>query len=73
MDQFLELSDGNRIPRLGLGVWRVPSDAASTAVQEALAVGYRHIDTASVYANEEGVGAGLRNSGVSRSDVFLTT
>ena len=69
-----ELADGNRIPLLGLGVWQVPdgSDCVN-AVRWALELGYRHIDTAQAYGNEASVGQALRESGVSREDVFLTT
>lgn len=65
--------DGRSIPQIGLGVWQTPNDVAVTAVETALKAGYRHIDTAAVYQNEEGVGEGIRGSGVSRSDIFLTT
>jgi 2,5-diketo-D-gluconate reductase A len=70
----LVLADGNQIPMLGLGVWQVPNGAACVnAVRSALDLGYRHIDTAQVYGNEESVGRALRDSGVPRSEVFLTT
>jgi diketogulonate reductase-like aldo/keto reductase len=68
------LADGNQIPMLGLGVWQVPNGAASVnAVRWALDLGYRHIDTAQAYGNEESVGRALRDSGVPREDVFITT
>jgi diketogulonate reductase-like aldo/keto reductase len=68
------LADGNQIPLLGLGVWQVPNGAACVnAVRWALELGYRHIDTAQAYGNEESVGQGLRDSGVPRGEVFLTT
>jgi diketogulonate reductase-like aldo/keto reductase len=68
------LADGNQIPLLGLGVWQVPNGAACVnAVRWALELGYRHIDTAQAYGNEESVGRGLRDSGVPRGEVFLTT
>lgn len=70
---MIELSDGNLIPQLGLGVWQAGQEQARTAVSQALKIGYRHIDTASIYENEEGVGAGLRDSGVDRERVFVTT
>ena len=70
----LALSDGNRIPLLGLGVWQVPDGPTTVnAVRWALELGYRHIDTAQVYGNEEGVGRGLRESGIPRDQVFITT
>ncbi|HXO25118.1 MAG TPA: aldo/keto reductase [Streptosporangiaceae bacterium] len=68
------LADGNQIPVLGLGVWQVPAGAACVnAVRWALDLGYRHIDTAQVYGNEESVGQALRESGVPRDEVFITT
>jgi diketogulonate reductase-like aldo/keto reductase len=68
------LADGNEIPLLGLGVWQVPnSEHCSNAVRWALELGYRHIDTAQAYGNEESVGRGLRESGVPREEIFLTT
>jgi diketogulonate reductase-like aldo/keto reductase len=68
------LSDGNEIPLLGLGVWQVPDGPECVnAVRWALELGYRHIDTAQAYGNEESVGRALRESGVPREDLFLTT
>jgi diketogulonate reductase-like aldo/keto reductase len=68
------LADGNEIPLVGLGVWQVPNGRQCVdAVRWALELGYRHIDTAQAYGNEEGVGEGLRESGVPRDDVFITT
>src|SRR4030081_3013808 len=68
------LADGNQIPLLGLGVWQVPNGAETVnAVRWALDLGYRHIDTAQAYGNEESVGRSLRDSGVPRDQVFITT
>jgi 2,5-diketo-D-gluconate reductase A len=68
------LADGNTIPLLGLGVWQVPNGPECVdAVRWALELGYRHIDTAQAYGNEESVGKGLRESGVPRGEVFVTT
>jgi diketogulonate reductase-like aldo/keto reductase len=68
------LADGNEIPLLGLGVWQVPRGAAcENAVRWALELGYRHIDTAQAYGNEESVGRALRASGVPGEQVFVTT
>jgi 2,5-diketo-D-gluconate reductase B len=64
---------GTRVPRLGFGTWQITGPAAEEAVRDALEIGYRQIDTARMYGNEAEVGAGLRASGVDRSDVFLTT
>ncbi|KQR43978.1 oxidoreductase [Frigoribacterium sp. Leaf164] len=69
----LALNDGTTIPQLGLGVYKVPDDEAETVVATALEAGYRHLDTASFYGNEGGVGRAMRASGVPRDDVFLTT
>lgn len=69
----LRLNDGHAIPQLGLGTAGFDDAQAAAVVAEALAVGYRHVDTAYKYFNERGVGAGLRASGVPRSDVFVTT
>jgi diketogulonate reductase-like aldo/keto reductase len=66
--------DGNGVPVLGLGVWQVPNGPECVnAVRWALELGYRHIDTAQAYGNEESVGQALRESGVARDEVFLTT
>jgi diketogulonate reductase-like aldo/keto reductase len=68
------LSDGHPIPLLGLGVWQVePGAETENAVRGALELGYRHIDTAQAYGNEESVGRALRDSGVPRQEVFVTT
>ena len=69
----IALNDGSTIPQLGFGVWRVPQDQAAAVVGEALSVGYRHIDTAQGYANEQGVGEAVRASGLRREQVFVTT
>lgn len=70
---YLSLHDGARIPQVGLGVWQTPDNEAAPAVKAALDAGYRHVDTAAVYENEQGVGEGIRQSGLPRSDIFLTT
>src|SRR5258708_38475746 len=68
------LADGNQIPLLGLGFWQVPNGSTTAnAVRLALELGYRHIDTAQVYGNEESVGRALRESGIPRDQVFITT
>ena len=66
-------ANGANIPAIGLGTWTLDDEAATRLVSEAIKVGYRHIDTAAMYQNEAGVGAGLRSSGVPRSEIFLTT
>jgi len=72
--RFRLLADGNQMPMLGLGVWQVPNGPECVnAVRWALELGYRHIDTAQAYGNEESVGQALRDSGVPREEVFITT
>ena len=67
------LHDGARMPLIGFGTWKLTGDTARQAVVAALAAGYRHVDTATIYRNEKEVGAGLADSGVPREDVFVTT
>lgn len=69
----LTLNDGHPIPQLGLGVWQVPDADAVQAVTEALTVGYRSVDTAAIYGNEAGVGQAIRDSGVPRGEIYVTT
>lgn len=69
----LTLNDGVEIPQLGFGTWQIPAEDAQSVVEHAIATGYRHIDTAAAYKNEEGVGAALKASGVSRDELFVTT
>ncbi|MFL2001969.1 aldo/keto reductase [Microbacterium sp. A1-JK] len=70
---LVSLNDGHQIPQLGYGVFKVPAEDAERAVTEALEVGYRHIDTAAIYGNEEGVGAAIAKSGIARDELFVTT
>lgn len=65
--------DVPRMPLLGLGTWQIPEDEAAGAVRTALEYGYRHVDTATRYRNESGVGRGLADAGVARDDIFVTT
>jgi diketogulonate reductase-like aldo/keto reductase len=70
----LTLSDGSRMPRLGLGLWKLVDDGAcEAAVESALDAGYRHFDTAQIYENEANVGSALRASGIARDELYLTT
>ncbi len=69
----LTLHDGVEIPQLGFGVFQIPPEETQEKVEEALAVGYRHVDTAAAYRNEAGVGAAIAASDVRREDVFVTT
>lgn len=71
--QYKTLSNGVKIPQLGYGVYQVSKDECERCVRDALAVGYRHIDTAQSYFNEEEVGNAIVKSGVPREEVFLTT
>ncbi len=67
------LHDGVEIPQLGFGVFQVPPEDTQAVVEEALAAGYRHIDTAAAYRNEKGVGAAIEASGIPREELFVTT
>src|SRR6476619_4812259 len=70
----ITLADGAQLPLLGLGVWQVPNGRECVdAVRGALELGYRHVDTAQAYGNEESVGQGLRERGVPRDQVVITT
>ena len=71
--QILIEANGVRIPALGFGTWQLRDEACVEAVQTAIACGYRHIDTARMYANEKAVGEGLRGAGLKRDEVFVTT
>lgn len=69
----IRLNDGAIIPQVGFGVFLIPSEDTAQAVRTALETGYRHIDTAQMYGNEKGVGRGIKDSGLPRGDVFVTT
>ena len=69
----ITLNNGVEMPQLGFGVWQVPDDEAEQAVTTALEAGYRSIDTAAVYGNEEGTGRAIAASGIAREDLFVTT
>jgi 2,5-diketo-D-gluconate reductase A len=69
----LTLHDGVEMPQLGFGVFQIPPEETQEKVEEALGVGYRHVDTAAAYRNEAGVGAAIAATGVRREDVFVTT
>lgn len=70
---FLEMLDGRTIPQFGLGVFQTPPEQTAQAVRTAFDAGYRHIDTAAIYKNEEGVGQAIAQSGLPREDLFITT
>ena len=67
------LAGGVQLPQMGLGTWPLNDDEAAVAVKSALQIGYRHLDTAENYRNEVGVGQGIRDSGVAREEIFVTT
>jgi 2,5-diketo-D-gluconate reductase B len=73
MDMPILDANGMRMPRIGLGTWPMKGAECQAAVESALALGYRHIDTAEMYGNEDAVGAGIAASGLPRGEVFLTT
>lgn len=73
LNETYTLSNGVPIPKLGLGTWFIDDGKAAQAVTEAVAIGYRNIDTAQAYRNERGVGEGLRTSGVPRDELFVST
>jgi len=69
----IKLNDGARIPQLGFGVFQIDPEKTAAAVKAALEIGYRHIDTAEMYGNENGVGQSIRDAGLDRADVFITS
>ena len=69
----IELNDGTQIPQLGFGVFQIEPARTAEAVKAALKIGYRHIDTAEMYGNEKEVGQGIRDAGLDRADVFITS
>lgn len=69
----IPLSNGTSIPCIGFGTWKTPAEEAARSVAEALRVGYRHIDTATAYGNENGVGQAIAESGIPRGEIFLTS
>lgn len=73
LNETYTLSNGVQIPKLGLGTWFISNENAGKAVVEAVQAGYRHIDTAQAYQNEQGIGEGIRNAGIAREELFITT
>ncbi|GGP08560.1 aldo/keto reductase [Oceanobacillus neutriphilus] len=73
LNENYQLSNGIEIPKLGLGTWFIEDKDAAQAVTDAVKSGYRHIDTAQAYGNESGIGQGIKNCGVNREDLFITT
>lgn len=73
LNETYTLSNGVKIPKLGLGTWFIDDDKVGDAVKEAVKLGYRLIDTAQAYGNERGVGEGVRNCGLPRNEIFVTS
>ena len=72
--EYVRLNDGNKIPAIGFGVFMIPNDGPTyEAVLQALKAGHRHIDTAAAYFNEEDVGKAVRDSGIPREEIFITS
>ncbi|WP_104717825.1 aldo/keto reductase [Helicobacter trogontum] len=71
--ETIKLNDGNTMPILGYGVFQIDKNQTQKCVEDALSVGYRLIDTAAIYDNEEGVGAAIKSSGIKRKELFITT
>jgi 2,5-diketo-D-gluconate reductase A len=70
---YIELNDGNKIPQFGFGVYQLEPENTKEAVLQALSIGYRHIDTAEMYGNEQQVGEAAKESGLKREDIFITS
>ncbi len=70
---LITLNDGLSIPQFGFGTWQIPDEQARDRVAEALEIGYRHIDTAQMYGNENGVGRAISESGIPREELYVTT
>ncbi|MFR9098816.1 MAG: aldo/keto reductase [Anaerostipes hadrus] len=73
LNETYTLSNGVKIPTLGLGTWFIDDDKVADAVKDAVDLGYRLIDTAQAYGNERGVGEGVRNCGLKREEIFVTS
>lgn len=73
LNETYTLSNSVKIPKLGLGTWMLTNSEATQAIRDAVAMGYRHIDTAQAYGNESGVGEGIRTCGISRDELFVTS
>lgn len=73
LTEKMRLSNGVLIPSLALGTWQIDNETVKKAIKDAYKIGYRHIDSASAYQNEEGVGKAIKELNVSRQDIFVTT
>ena len=72
-DHTITLNNGVKIPQLGLGTWFIDDSKVADAVKAAVKLGYRHIDTAQAYGNERAVGRAIKDSGIDRKNIFLST
>ena len=72
-EETFTLNNGVKIPKLALGTWKIPDNEVAAPVKNALKMGYRHIDTAQAYHNEKGVGQGIKDSGISRDQIFINS
>ena len=72
-EETFTLNNGVKIPKLALGTWEIPDNEVAAPVKNALKMGYRHIDTAQAYHNEKGVGQGIKDSGISRDQIFVNS
>lgn len=73
LNKYYKLNNGKKIPKLGLGTWLIDNEKVVDIVKTAIEVGYRHIDTAQAYENEEGIGKAIRESGIAREKIFVTS
>ena len=73
LNECYELDNGVKIPKLGLGTWLIDNEKVVDVVKDAFEAGYRHIDTAQAYENEEGVGKAIRESGIAHEELFVTS
>ena len=69
----MRLNNGKEIPMVGLGTWLINNDKVDQVIKDAVSLGYRHIDTAQAYENEEGIGRGIKECGIAREDLFITS
>lgn len=72
-DHSVSLNDGNTMPLIGFGLWRIDNESAEKPIHEAIKIGYRLIDSAQIYGNEEGLGKAIQSSGVPRKELYITT
>ena len=69
----MRLNNGKEIPMIGLGTWLINNDKVDQVIKDAVSLGYRHIDTAQAYENEEGIGRGIKECGIAREELFITS